>query len=305
MLKIDLSLALLLLSMSTMSSLAAQKRPATPPPPHAEYLALIERASENEADALENPVPFQFTERLNWSWGSETRAVIETPEGRADRIVQFHDEPLQPDQTEKQKRRLQKLLRDRDAVKDELQDWKSEMQHRIRMVRAFPRAVLFQFDGRENGLLRFTFRPNPEFSPKDRETQLYRGMEGSVWIEPVQERIVRVQGKLVKDVSFGWAVLGHLNKGGVYEIAQTEVVRGIWRTTTMNVDVKGRIFLISGFRFFREEQDTEYRPTPETTHYRDAVQALLVSDFPILEKGRSHPKSSGTRSDSGLSPVRR
>ena len=170
------------------------------------------------------------------------------------------------------------------------------------MVRAFPRAVLFQFDGRENGLLRFTFRPNPEFSPKDRETQLYRGMEGYVWIEPVQERIVRVEGKLVKDVSFGWAVLGHLNKGGIYEIAQTEVARGIWRTTTMNVDVKGRIFLISGFRFFREEQDTEYHPTPGTTHYRDAVQALLISDFPVLEKDR-RPKSSGTRSDSGRSAL--
>jgi len=28
---------------------------------------------------------------------------------------------------------------------------------------------------------------------------MYRGMEGSVWIEPVQERIVRIEGVLVKD----------------------------------------------------------------------------------------------------------
>lgn len=291
MLTIYRFLALGLLSMSAAGNLAAQRRPAPPQP--ADYLPLIERASENEAQALENPVPYQFMERLNWSWGSETRSVIETPEGRADRIVQFHDEPLAPDQQEKQKRRLEKLLRDRDAVKDELQDWKSEIQHRIRMVRAFPKAVLFLFDGREDNLLRFSFRPNPEFSPKDRETQLYRGMEGFVWIEPTQERIVRVLGKLVKDVSFGWAVLGHLNKGGTYEITQTEVAPGIWRTTTLNVDVKGRIFLISGFRFFREEEDSHYRLTPASTHYRDAVASLLISDFPVLEKDRNRPRSAG------------
>src|SRR5215472_10393104 len=251
--------ALLLLSMSAVSSLAVQRHAM---PPHSgDYQALIERASQNEVQALEDPVPFQFTERLTWNWGSETRSVIETPEGRADRIVLFHDEPLGPDQQQKQKHRLEKLLRDRDAVKGELQDWKSEMQHRIRMVRAFPQAVLFVFDGREDNLWRFSFRPNPEFSPKDRETQLYRGMEGFVWIDPRQERIVRVVGKLVKDVSFGWGVLGHLNKGGIYEIAQTEVGPGVWRTTTMNVDVKGRIFLVSGFRFFREEDDSHYRLT--------------------------------------------
>ena len=297
MLKAARIFALLLLSVSAVGNLAAQKRRVPPQP--ADYIALIERASENEAHALEDPVPFQFMERLTWSWGSETRSVIETPEGRADRIVFFRDEPLQPDQTEKQQHRLEKLLRDRDAVKNEVQEQKSETQRRIKMVRAFPKAVLFQFDGRENRLLRFTFRPNPEFSPKDRETQLSRGMEGFVWIEPVQERIVRVEGKLVKDVSFGWAVLGHLNKGGIYEIAQTEVAPGIWRTTTLNVDVKGRIFLISGFRFFREEQNTHFRPTSESTHYRDAVESLLASDVPPPENDRNKPKPSAARSDSG------
>ena len=297
MLKIYRFLALFLLSIGTAASLTAQqKRPAPPKP--VDYVSLIERASENEAHALENPVPFEFMERLNWSWGSETRSVIETPEGRADRIVLFQDEPLQPDQEEKQKHRLEKLLRDRDAVKNELQEQKSEIQRRIKMVKAFPQAVLFQYDGREDHLLRFSFRPNPEFSPKDRETQLYRGMEGFVWIEPQQERIVRVSGKLVKDVSFGWAVLGHLNKGGIYEIAQTEVRPGVWRTTTLNVDVKGRIFLISGFRFFREEHNANFLLTSASIHYRDAVESLLASDVPSLKKDGSRTKPSAGRSDS-------
>ena len=195
-------------------------------PASTEHLALIARATEHELHALESPTPFQFQERLEWIWGTETRSVIETAEGRADRIVLFGDKPLTPEQQARQERRLEKLLSDRDAVKNELQDQKPETQRRIRMVKAFPMAFLFDFAGRENGLLRFNFHPNPEFSPKDRETQMYRGMEGTMLVEPVQERIVQVEGKLVKDVSFGWGIFGRLYKGGIYEIAQTQLSPG-------------------------------------------------------------------------------
>src|SRR3954462_3495547 len=214
-------------------------------PASADDLALIQRASEHELQALENPKPYRYQETLDWNWGSETRSVIETSEGRADRIVLFNGEPLSPDQQAKQQHRLQKLLSDRDAVKNELKDQKSETQRRIKVVKAFPKAFFFDYAGKEKGLLRFNFRPDPDFSPKDRETQMYRGMEGSVWIEPAQERIVRIEGILEKDVSFGWGIVGHLNKGGIYEIAQTQLAPGTWRITSLDVNLKGKMFLIN------------------------------------------------------------
>src|ERR1051326_7396975 len=134
-------LAALLLCLGVPIACVAQKRQAALKP--IDYPALIQRAAESEIQALENPVPFQYTERLNWSWGSETRSVIEPPEGRADRIVLFRDEPLQSDQQQKQVHRLEKLLRDRDAVKDELHDQRSETQRRIRMLKALPHALVF------------------------------------------------------------------------------------------------------------------------------------------------------------------
>ena len=263
----------------------SQKRPAALKPQ--DYPALIERAAANEVAALERPLPFQYTERLNWNWGSETRSVIETIEGRADRIVLFRDEPLAPDQQQKQTRRLEKLLRDRDAVKDELHEQRSETERRIRMLKALPRALVFEFAGRENGLLRFTFRPNPDFSPKDRETQLYRGMQGELWLEPQQERIVRVEGKLFKDVSFGWGILGRLNKGGIYQIAQTQIGPGVWRISSLNIEVKGRVLLVDSFRVLRQESNSHFRRTPPSMSYREAVEALLSTLGPVME--RNHP----------------
>ncbi|HEX4604074.1 MAG TPA: hypothetical protein VH724_08790 [Candidatus Angelobacter sp.] len=255
------------------------------------HLELISRATDHELHALEKPVLFQFQERLEWAWGTETRSVIETAEGRVDKIVRFRDEPLTPEQQSKQAHRLEKLLSDRDAVKNELQDQKAETQRRIRMVRAFPRAFFFNFIGEEKGLLRFNFFPNPEFSPKDRETQMYRGMEGAMLIEPLQERIVEVQGKLVKDVSFGWGIFGRLSKGGIYEIAQTQLSPGTWRVTTLNVDVKGRVFFLDSFHFARRESDSHYRATPPSMTYQSAIKALLAPSVPE-DDGQEGPQTS-------------
>jgi len=256
-------------------------------PASADDLALIQRASESEIAELENPKPYRYQERLDWNWGSETRSVIATANGRADRIVMFNGEPLSPEQQAKQEHRLNKLLSDHDALKNELKDQESETQRRVRLVKAFPKAFIFGFAGSEKGLLRFDFRPDPDFSPKDRETQMYRGMEGSVWIEPVQERIVRIEGVLVKDVSFGWGVVGRLSKGGIYEIAQTQLSPGRWRITSMDIDLKGKMFLINSFRFQRKETNLRFQPVSGDMTLQEAIQELL--DAPEQERPGKHP----------------
>ena len=126
-----------------------------------EQLALIARAAERERAELENPKPYRYQERLDWNWGSETRSVIETAEGRADRIVLFKGEPLSPEQQAKQQHRLEKLLSDRDTLKNELKDQKSETQRRIRIVKAFPRAFFFDYAGigERPAPLQFSSRP--------------------------------------------------------------------------------------------------------------------------------------------------
>ncbi len=274
-----------LLCFGLLTATALGQKPTQPA--SEEQLALIARAAERERAELENPKPYRYQERLDWNWGSETRSVIETAEGRADRIVLFKGEPLSPEQQAKQQHRLEKLLSDHDALKNELKDQKSETQRRIRIVKAFPRAFFFDYAGVEKGLLRFNFRPDPDFSPKDRETQMYRGMEGSVWIEPAQERLVRIEGILVKDVSFGWGIVGHLNKGGIYKIAQTQLTTGKWRITTLDVNLKGKMFLFNSFRFQRKETNSRFQPISLEMTFPEAVNELLASS--AQEKPGKHP----------------
>jgi len=251
---------------------------SNPPAQESDTGALLRRCAQNEVAALERLRPFTFKERLEWSWGSETRNVVETSQGRADRIIAFRDEPLNPEQQSKQTRRLKKLLVSSDDRREVLKEQKEEQQRRLKMARALPDAVLLQFAGSESdGQLRFAFSPNPKFSPQDRETQIYKAMQGTVWIDPVHERITRVRGELYKDVSFGWGIVGRLNKGGRYEASQAEVSPGVFRITQLNLDFRGSAFIFGHVRILRKESSTDFTPTPATTTFEEAVEKLMVA----------------------------
>jgi hypothetical protein len=243
------------------------------------YDELLKACAQQEKLAMENPRAFQFTERVQQDWGSETRAVIETPEGRVDRIVAFNDEPLAPDQLKKQHDRLINFLNDRDALRKEVSDQQEEAKRRMRMVATLPEAFLFEYNSRDADGIKFRFSPNPKFSPDTRETQVFKGMQGWIWINPQQQRIVRVQGELFKDVSFGWGILGKLYKGGRFEVVQTQVSPGVWRITTLNLDFHGRVFLFSSLRVLRKEISSGFSATPQGMTLRSGV-AQLLSQYP-------------------------
>ncbi|HEY6972626.1 MAG TPA: hypothetical protein VJA94_25685 [Candidatus Angelobacter sp.] len=252
-----------------------------------DYNALLRRCSQHEKEALQHPQKFQFLERVEMDWGSETRAVIETTQGRADRIIAFHDQPLAPDQQKKQQQRLTRLLNDSKALRDEVADQREEAERRQLMVATLADAIVIEFEGTEpDGRLRFSFVPNPKFSPSNRETQVFKGMRGLLWIEPTYERIAAVQGELFKDVNFGWGVLGRLYKGGTFEVVQTQILPGVWRITTLNLDFKGRAFLFSGLRILRKEKSSRFVPTSSGMTVRAALTELLSQTAPGLQAGK-------------------
>jgi hypothetical protein len=241
-----------------------------------DYDALLRRCSQNEKQAMQNPQPFQFIERVQQDWGSETRAVIETQEGRVDRIVAFNDEPLAQDQLNKQHDRLIKLLNDKDALRSEVADQREEAKRRMQMVATLPDAFILEYTARDANGLKFHFSPNPKFSPATREAQVFKGMRGWIWINPKEERIVRVEGELFKDVSFGWGILGRLYKGGQFEVVQAEVSPGVWRITTLNLDFNGRVLLLRSLRVYRKESSTAFVITPKDLTVRSGLAQLLT-----------------------------
>ncbi len=173
------------------------------------------------------------------------------------------------------------MLTSSDARNDELKDQKDETQRRIRTARALPDAILLQLAGTEDdGQLRFTFTPNPTFSPHDRESQIYRAMRGTLWIDPVHERITHVNGELFKDATFGWGILGRLNKGGRYETAQTQVAPGVWQMTLLDLNFRGSVFFFGRIRIQRKETSTDFVPISPGLTLQAAIEQLITA-YPL------------------------
>lgn len=241
-----------------------------------DYTDLLRRSAQHEKQALENPQPFQFFEHTQSESGSETRAVIETGEGRVDRVIAANGQPLASGQEKEEQKRLSRLLHDAVALDKEISDQRDDNKRREMMVTALPDAFSIEFSSVErDGRFKFTFKPNPRFSPTNRETQVFKGMQGWLWIDPVAERIVDIQGELFRDVSFGWGILGRLYRGGTFEVIQTQVSPGVWRITTLNVDFKGRILLFKALRILQRQNSSGFEASPPAMNARAALMHLI------------------------------
>jgi hypothetical protein len=207
--------------------------------------------------------------------------MVETNDGTVARLLSVNDRPPTADQRASDEKKLDKLLRDPDERKDRMEEQKKDEQRTRMMVKALADAFLYQYDGEEmaNGTqcIRLSFRPNPDFDPPSRETMVYRGMQGRMLVDPKQERMVRIDATLFDDVTFGWGVLGRLNKGGHFLVEQANVGEA-WETTRMELDFVGKALMFKTIKIKESEIATDFRKVAPNLSLAQAVDLLRRSD---------------------------
>lgn len=176
---------------------------------------------------------------------STTKDIVETPQGLVARLVSVNGRPLTAEEERAEEEKLESIVHDPEfqAARKKEQD---EDEERVkRLVRALPDAFLYEYQGREPGttgmLLRLSFQPNPAFDPPHRETEVYRGMRGKLWIDAGAERMLRMEGELFRRVNFGWGILGHLDPGGRFVVTQTPLAEGRWEINRIRLRVTGTV----------------------------------------------------------------
>ncbi len=65
-------------------------------------------------------------------------------------------------------------------------------------------------------------------------------MEGVLWVNGRQKRLVEISGHLTHPVKFGGGLLGHLDAGGHFYVKQEEVQAGYWELAVLDVEMKGK-----------------------------------------------------------------
>ena len=251
---------------------------------------MVQRALSTELRTAQDPNhPMRYLLRKQSPRLTTTKDIVETRDGAVARLLSVNDTPLNQDDEQKEQTRLATLAANPSLQRHRKQNEDSDMGIVLKLLRMLPEAFLYQYAGTvgtpTGQAEKFTFRPNPRFSPPDYETQALTAMSGELWIDPAQERVLRLEGHLQQDTDYGWGILGKLNKGGWLVIEQAEVGGHQWRITHVQMQMSLRI-LFKTKVFDTVEQLSHYSQVPAGMDYRQAIQMLRSGTGEMTQAGR-------------------
>jgi hypothetical protein len=267
---------------------------------------LVRIVVKNEvAAANDSNIKHLFRSRKQTAKGSQTKLYVETNDALAAMMIAANDKPLTPEQEQGETHHLTWLVQNPDQLRKKHAREKEDDERSMRIVKALPDAFRYQYDGKENGgasvgkegdqLLRLKFTPNPSYSPPSRVEQVLEGMQGYLLIDAQSKRLARIDGTLFKDVTFGWGLVGRLDKGGRFLVTQADVGDGTWEITKMKLEITGRILLFKGFKMESDEVFSDFRRVDGKLTFAQGVN-LLVAEREKLKQEQDAQAGAKTQS---------
>lgn len=265
----------------SLPSLSLEGQAAQPALTPSQAQALVERALATESRAAQDlshlSHPMRYRLRKTSPRLTSTKEIVETRDGHVARLLEINGQPLSPADEQQEQARLDALENSPGLQQHRKQSEDSDTARALKVLRVLPTAFLYQFveagTGPAGAVEKFSFKPNPHFDPPDLETGILTAMAGEIWIDPVQERVVRLAGSLQQDKDFGWGILGELDKGGWVEIDQADVGDHQWRIVHLKLVMNGRI-LFKAKNSNSVQDYTEFVPLPPDLTFRQAIQML-------------------------------
>ncbi len=229
-----------------------------------------------------NELKVQDEEHDHWMYRLEkeesgkkqVEEIIETNDGSLSQLLSLGGHPLDAKQQWKENRRMQGLVSHPDEQRNLQQASNKKAEQGARLFRILPDVFVFSYAGRQGKLVTLTFRPNPNYEPPSLEARVLHAMEGEMTVDTKQERLTALNGHLVEDVKFGGGLLGHLDKGGRFEVRQKEVAPGHWEVTILSVDMKGKALLFKTISVQEKENHSDFHREPDDLTLVEAAGIL-------------------------------
>jgi hypothetical protein len=238
---------------------------------------------------ITNELKFQ-DDHTNWMYRLEkeqygkkqVKEIIETREGSLSRLLSINDRPLTTKQQGEEDQRVRELMTSRGAQQKLRRALDAETLQGRRLFKMLPDAFLFSYAGGDENLVKLSFRPNPSFHPPSLEARVFHDMEGEMWVDCKQERLAAFDGHLTQAVKFGFGLLGHLDKGGHFEVRQAEVVPGHWDMTTLSLEMTGKALVFATVDVQKKEKHWDFHRVSDDLTLTQAAdilnQPIVVAD---------------------------
>jgi len=249
-------------------------------------------------EVVENGLRQKNREQTHWSYREvvlkdgrlETRQVCQTNAGTIDRLVAINDQPLSAEQQRREDARVQTLLADPNEIRKERQKQRDDSARQFRMFATFPDAFRYEYAGREGGLVKLAFEPNPQFVPSSRQEDVFHHLEGMMWINPDQKQLARIDGQLTSEVKFAGGLLGHLDKGGVFSVRFRQLNSGQWVMVTLRVEMSGKALLFKTISVHEQRDFDDYRRVADNFTLRQAAELVGKPEGSPRQSAENTPK---------------
>ncbi len=201
--------------------------------------------------------------------------VIETPRGNVKRKLEDHGHPLSPEDRKADDDRIRKFASDKNAqAKAQRDDAKDDAQAED-MLKLLPTAYIWTLESEQGDLVTLNFKPDPAFKPSGMESRVLSSMAGQIVVARGDNRIRTIRGSLLDDVVFGFRFIGHLRKGGTFQVERREVVPHHWQVTDSIVKIEGHALLFKSIGSIDTETRSDFKiSTAETI--QQACEMLTV-----------------------------
>lgn len=239
-------------------------------------------ANELARRVVTNELKFQAEDHAHWMYRLEkqesgrkqVQQILETNNGSLSRLLSIDGRSLNTKQQQKENQRMQRLVSHPDEQRKLQQASNKKAEQGARLFRLLPDVFVFSYVGRRGDLVTLTFRPNPTFQPPSIEARVFHHMQGEMTVDIKQERLAAIKGYLIEDVKFGGGLLGHLDKGGKFEVRQTEVAPGEWEMSILCVDMQGKALFFKTIGVQETENHSDFSRVPDALTLAEAVSIL-------------------------------
>src|SRR6476661_3210365 len=254
----------------------------TPPP-------LPQDATQYVKETLKYQMAADAADHTHWRYrihreddkGAQDRDVIDTKDGQIARTLLINGQPLTADQRAADEARMKKLVEDAGERAKRDKRAKDDEEKGTQMLKAIPDALIFKYEGAENGQVRLSFFPNPHYNAPTRELQVFRSLSGTMWIDRAELRLARLDGSLFEDVTFGWGLLGRLNKGGTFSVTQSRVAEDHWEIVSLDVKMSGHAVIFKSINVKQLQRLSGFRRVNDNLTISEAYQLLEKGEGPV------------------------
>ena len=256
--------------------LAAAQATATVP---VSPVALVRRAVQLRLEEEKSHRPVRYVLRKTDGDHETTKEIIETKDGDVARLIAINGQPLTAEQEQTEMNRLDSLSVHPEVQERRRRSEKKDAARIDQLVGMLPDSEVYKLEGMVScgvrQCYRLSFTPNSDFAPPGIEADVLRGFAGEVWIEETQQRLVRLDARLVREVTVGFGILGRLDKGGTMELQQEfEANAQEWQPTVLRMNLSGKALMLKTVNIRIDELASDFAPVPPELGYRDAIAML-------------------------------